>query len=119
MVEQIRKYCLVCELALAKPRRGLSTIEFQRTVHRCTDIDSLHESIYKLIKIFRYVSQNDELTFAFTRDYEYQLEFYDLFVPEEFELIKIWLLKQINGLDRDVREKVLYRLLFDLYAKEG
>ncbi|GBB93004.1 hypothetical protein RclHR1_20990008 [Rhizophagus clarus] len=59
------------------------------------------------------VSQDDELTFAFTRDYEYQLEY------EEFELIKIWLLKQINGSDRDVEEKVLYRLLFDLYAEKG
>ncbi|GET02139.1 hypothetical protein GLOIN_2v1783702 [Rhizophagus clarus] len=119
MIEQIRKYCPICGLALAKPRRGLSTIEFQRTVHGCTDIDSLHESIYKLIKIFRCVSQNDELTFAFTQDYEYQLEFYDFSIPEEFELIKIWLLKQINGLDRDVGEKALYQLLFDLYAEEG
>ncbi|GBC00722.1 hypothetical protein RclHR1_39550001, partial [Rhizophagus clarus] len=65
------------------------------------------------------ISQDNELTFAFTRDYEYQLEFYDFSVLEEFELIKIWLLKQINGLDRDVGEKALYRLLFDLYAEEG
>ena len=82
-------------------------------MHGCADIDSLHESIYKLIKIFRCVSQDDELTFAFTRDYEYQLEY------EEFESIKIRLLKQINGLDRDVGEKALYRFLFDLYGEEG
>ncbi|GBB91336.1 hypothetical protein RclHR1_18570005 [Rhizophagus clarus] len=68
---------------------------------------------YYLIQRARCVSQDNELTFAFTQDYEYQLEY------EKFESIKIWLLKQINGLDRDIKEKALYRLLFDLYAEEG
>ena len=115
MVEQIRKYCPVCGLVLAKPRRGLSTIEFRRTVQRCTDIDSLHENIYKLIKIYRSVSLDDELTFTFTRDYEEQLNS----IEPDVESIKIWLLKRINELDRDVGEKALYRFLFDLYVVEG
>ncbi|GBB92566.1 hypothetical protein RclHR1_20240004 [Rhizophagus clarus] len=83
MVEQIRKYCPVCGFALAKPRRGLSTIEFRRTVQRCANIDSLHENIYKLIKIYRCVSLDDELTFAFTRDYEEQLNGTETTEPED------------------------------------
>jgi hypothetical protein len=115
MVEQLKNYCPACGHILAKTKRGISTIEYRRTIHGCSDIDSLRENIYKLIKIFRYITRDAELTVAFSRDCEEQLNNTGL----DIDSIKIWLLKQINGLDNDVGEKALYRLLFDIYAEEG
>ena len=104
MVEQHKDYCSACGHIMAKTRRGLSTIEFRRTVHNCANIDDLRENIYKLIKIFRNVAQDAELTVAFSQGFEDQLNDTDA----DIELIKIWSLKQINRLDRDVGEKALY-----------
>jgi hypothetical protein len=117
MVEQrtAKNYCPACGHILAKTKRGISTIEFRRIIHGCSDIDSLCENVYKLIKIFRYITRDAKLTVAFSQDFEKQLND----IPEDIETIKIWLLKQINKLDKDVGEKALYRLLFDIYAEEG
>jgi len=98
---------------MAKPRRGLSTIEFRRTVHRCVDRDSLRENLSKLTKIFRNATQDAELTVAFSQDFDARLN------EEWWETgeIKLWLLEQINRLD-GVDEKAVYQLLFD-YTEKG
>src|SRR5262249_13851059 len=114
MTEQHRDYCLACGRMMAKPRRGLFTIEFRRTVHRCADRDSLRENTCKLIKIFRNTTQDADLTVAFSQDFDTWLN------DEWWEAgeIKLWLLRQINSLD-SAGEKAVYQLLFDLYAGEG
>ena len=74
MTEQRKDYCPACGHIMAKPRRGLSTIEFRRTVHRCADRDSLRENLSKLIKIFRNTTQDAELTVTFSQDFERMLD---------------------------------------------
>jgi hypothetical protein len=115
MTEQRRDYCSACGRMMAKPGRGLSTIEFRRTVHKCADKDSLRKNLSKLIKIFRNATQDAELTVTFSQDFDAQLN--DEW--QEAGDIKLWLLEQINRLDSDAGEKAVYQLLFDLYAEEG
>ena len=43
MVEQHRNYCSACGHIMAKPKRGLFSIKFRRTVQKCANIDDLHE----------------------------------------------------------------------------
>jgi len=114
MSEQRKDYCLACGRMMAKPRRGLSTIEFRRIVHKCADRDALRENLSKLIKIFRNATQNAELTVAFSQDFEYHLDNVGWGARE----IKLWLLGQINSLDSDVGEKAVYQILFG-YVEEG
>ena len=114
MTEQRKDYCPACGHIMAKPKRGLSTIEFRRTVHKCTDRDNLRENVCKLIKIFRNITQDAELTVAFSQDFDTLLNE----DSQDIEIIKLWLLEQINRLDRDVGEKALYQLLFG-YVEDG
>jgi hypothetical protein len=115
MVEQHKNFCPACGHMMAKPKRGLSTIEFRRTIHGCEDRDSLYENMCKLIKIYRNVTKDAGLTVTFTQSFE------DLLNENQHDApnIKLWLLEQLNGLDRDVGEQALYRLLYDFYSEEG
>lgn len=120
MTEQHKNHCPACGHIMAKPKRGLSTIEFRRTVHKCApangqDKDSLRENVYKLIKLFRNITQDVKLTVAFFQDFEIRLDDNS----QDSEMIKLWLLEQVNRLDRDVGEKAVYQLLSDLYAEDG
>jgi hypothetical protein len=100
---------------MAKPKRGLSTIEFRRTIHGCEDRNSLYKNMCKLIKIYRNVTKDAKLTVIFTYGFESILDN----ILQNTDTIKLWLLEQLNGLDRDVGERAVYRLLYDFYLEEG
>jgi hypothetical protein len=115
MVEQFKTFCPACAHLMAKPKRGLSTIEFRRIVHKCVNREDLYENIFNLIKIYRNITKDAISTVIFCQDFESWLDD-DL---QNVDNIKLWLFGQLNMLEKDVGEKAVYRLLYDSWKDTG
>ena len=105
-----RNCCPTCGKAIAKPRRGLTSVEYRRLVRGIVSFQDMRDCKDKLVAIIKNVSRNRD----YTRRFESLLDIYVTESDREsgpLEAVKKWLHEMIDALPPNSGEKELYQFL--------
>ena len=109
-----RNCCPTCGKTIAKPRRGLTSVEYRRLVRNIASFQDMRDCKDKLVAIIKNVSRNRD----YTRRFEslFNLNAGDR-NPEYLEEVKKWLHKVMDDLPPNSGERELYQFLRTNYPE--